>query len=65
MNDRTRQLFIFANLICFPLKLLAEPQLIGSSSAPKEPLSLWYRQPAVKWEEALPVGKGVRQNSSN
>ncbi|RYX83594.1 glycoside hydrolase family 95 protein [bacterium] len=25
---------------------------------PKEPLSLWYRQPAQKWEEALPVGNG-------
>ena len=58
MNDRTRQLFIFANLICFPLQLLAEPQLVGSTSAPKEPLNLWYRQPAVKWEEALPVGNG-------
>jgi alpha-L-fucosidase 2 len=21
-------------------------------------LSLWYRQPAIKWEEALPVGNG-------
>ncbi|RYF47462.1 MAG: glycoside hydrolase family 95 protein, partial [Cytophagaceae bacterium] len=25
---------------------------------PKEPLSLWYRQPAQKWEEALPLGNG-------
>ncbi|HXR06535.1 MAG TPA: glycoside hydrolase family 95 protein, partial [Candidatus Acidoferrum sp.] len=26
--------------------------------APKEALSLWYRQPAIRWEEALPVGNG-------
>jgi alpha-L-fucosidase 2 len=26
--------------------------------APKEPLSLWYRQPAALWVEALPVGFG-------
>ena len=36
----------------------AEPQLTGSASAPVEPLSLWYRQPAVQWTEALPVGNG-------
>ena len=36
----------------------AEPPLTGSASAPAEPLSLWYRQPAAKWTEALPVGNG-------
>ncbi|HWH68529.1 MAG TPA: glycoside hydrolase family 95 protein, partial [Candidatus Sulfotelmatobacter sp.] len=36
----------------------AEPQLVGNTSAPAEPLSLWYRQPAVKWEEALAIGNG-------
>ncbi len=36
----------------------AEPPLTGSASAPAEPLSLWYRQPAVKWTEALSVGNG-------
>lgn len=35
-----------------------EPQLIGNASAPVEPLSLWYRQPAEKWTDALPVGNG-------
>ena len=38
--------------------LAAEPQLTGNASAPAEPLSLWYRQPAGRWEEALPVGNG-------
>ena len=28
------------------------------SSPPEELLSLWYRQPATKWEEALPIGNG-------
>jgi alpha-L-fucosidase 2 len=36
----------------------AEPELTGNSAAPGEPLSLWYRQPATRWEEALPVGNG-------
>src|SRR6185295_794660 len=27
----------------------------GEVSAPKEPLSLWYRKPAAVWTEALPV----------
>jgi alpha-L-fucosidase 2 len=36
----------------------AEPQLAGQASAPSEPLSLWYRQPAAKWTEALAVGNG-------
>jgi alpha-L-fucosidase 2 len=30
----------------------------SSATAPDEPLSLWYRQPASKWVEALPVGNG-------
>jgi alpha-L-fucosidase 2 len=36
----------------------AEPQLNGTASAPDDPLSLWYRKPAVKWEEALAIGNG-------
>ncbi|WP_145062844.1 glycoside hydrolase family 95 protein [Adhaeretor mobilis] len=29
------------------------------ASAPEEPLTLWYREPATKWEtQALPVGNG-------
>ncbi|MDY0357224.1 MAG: glycoside hydrolase N-terminal domain-containing protein [Sedimentisphaerales bacterium] len=32
--------------------------IAGQVSAPKEPLSLWYRQPAVEWVEALAVGNG-------
>ncbi|HEX9045955.1 MAG TPA: glycoside hydrolase family 95 protein, partial [Verrucomicrobiae bacterium] len=31
---------------------------IGKADAPDEPLSLWYRQPAKQWIEALPVGNG-------
>lgn len=30
----------------------------GEAAPPQELLSLWYRHPAQKWEEALPVGNG-------
>ena len=30
----------------------------GVPPAPAEPLSLWYRRPATKWVEALPIGNG-------
>ena len=36
----------------------AEVDLLGSAAAPSEPLSLWYRRPAAKWVEALPIGNG-------
>ena len=38
-----------------------KPETVFSQDAapPKEPLTLWYRRPATKWEtEALPVGNG-------
>ena len=43
---------------CLAKSSAADPQLSGSSSAPIEPLSLWYRRPAIKWEEALAIGNG-------
>jgi alpha-L-fucosidase 2 len=30
----------------------------GSAAASKEPLALWYRQPARQWTEAIPIGNG-------
>lgn len=32
--------------------------LTGNAEAPTNPLTLWYRQPARTWNEALPVGNG-------
>lgn len=32
--------------------------MTGRAGAPAEALSLWYRQPARQWVEALPVGNG-------
>src|SRR5437867_1479868 len=32
--------------------------LSGNAEAPSGPLTLWYRQPARTWDEALPVGNG-------
>jgi alpha-L-fucosidase 2 len=34
-------------------------ELSGAAQAPAAPLCLWYRAPANKWEEALPVGNGI------
>lgn len=37
----------------------ADFQFVAKAAPPAEPLTLWYRQPATKWEtEALPVGNG-------
>ena len=33
-------------------------QFIGQAAPPPSSLSLWYRQPALSWNEALPVGNG-------
>lgn len=42
-----------------PLKRTdADAEFIASNEPPKEPLSLWYKQPAKQWTEALPVGNG-------
>jgi len=58
MNARTLRLMLTATLACAALPLLAEPQLTGTATAPTEPLSLWYRQPARAWTDALPIGNG-------
>ena len=42
----------------FPTTCLAQDQPQFQGQAPTEPFSLWYRQPASKWVEALPVGNG-------
>jgi hypothetical protein len=31
---------------------------VAMAQPPAEPLSLWYRQPAKQWVEALAVGNG-------
>jgi alpha-L-fucosidase 2 len=35
-----------------------EGRIQGLAQRPREPLSLWYRRPAVQWTEALPIGNG-------
>jgi alpha-L-fucosidase 2 len=57
-NGRSLRLALSVILTGFSLQLSAEPELTGNASAPNEALSLWYRQPATRWEEALPVGNG-------
>ena len=31
---------------------------LGHAAEAPSALTLWYRQPAVKWTEALPIGNG-------
>jgi alpha-L-fucosidase 2 len=58
MNARMLRWILPMALACCPPRLFAEPQLTGDTPAPDEPLSLWYRQPARVWTEALPIGNG-------
>ncbi len=59
MNNFTSGLGCAAVLFsCCAELFAANPELIGNASPPGEPFSLWYRQPASKWEEALAVGNG-------
>ena len=38
---------------------VATAEFVEAADPPKEPLTLWYRKPALKWEnEALPIGNG-------
>jgi alpha-L-fucosidase 2 len=41
-----------------PSRLQPAAGLPGPAQVPAKPLTLVYRQPAAKWEEALPVGNG-------
>ena len=36
----------------------ADVSFSGAAQAPEERLSLWYRRPADRWTEALPIGNG-------
>jgi len=52
---------VLTGLICVwlcPGVGFSETRFTGNTSAPPEPLSLWYQEPASKWVEALPVGNG-------
>lgn len=45
--------------VALPMFAHTQPiTLAGQAAPPEEALSLWYRVPAEKWEEALPVGNG-------
>lgn len=50
MMDSTRSTFLAVMLMASSAAVVAQP--------PAEPLSLWYRQPARQWVEALAVGNG-------
>ena len=41
-----------------PVSLHAAESSTPAPAAPASPLTLWYRQPATQWVEALPLGNG-------
>ncbi|MHB8951955.1 MAG: glycoside hydrolase family 95 protein [Pirellulaceae bacterium] len=49
--------WILSGILTIPLAG-ADVSFTGSAQAPEERLSLWYRQPAKAWTEALPIGNG-------
>ncbi len=59
---------MFIRIACIALAALAVPlraaeerftgELTGRADGSEAPLSLWYRRPAIKWEEALALGNG-------
>ena len=62
-----RSAFLLVLLLCAAAvggpPLAAAPQAPpnapqSAADAPESPLTLWYRQPAAQWVEALPVGNG-------
>lgn len=68
----TRMTFALVALVLFALPAAAQKKRLDESfnpvakatftnavESPTQPLTLWYRKPAVKWEnEALPIGNG-------
>lgn len=62
MNTHIRRLMYLLVLAgCSAELLAAEPQLTGSASAPAEPLSLWYRQPAGFQQQSENAQPGARR----
>jgi alpha-L-fucosidase 2 len=58
-REAKRRLLLSVLLVsCSAATLFAAPEFKGAATAPTEPLSLWYRQPAARWTEALAVGNG-------
>jgi alpha-L-fucosidase 2 len=55
MKNRILSAFAF---LALPLAAIAAAPSSDAASASADSLTLWYRQPAAKWEEALPVGNG-------
>jgi alpha-L-fucosidase 2 len=51
-------LFLGAQIAAGQTQTNSSLAFTGQASAPGELLSLWYRQPAQYWVEALPVGNG-------
>lgn len=45
----------FAHWLCLPVMIVCQ---LPPVRAQQQPLKLWYKQPASKWTDALPIGNG-------
>jgi alpha-L-fucosidase 2 len=57
-RNRFPILLLFVSVLFWREVGFADAQVTGNSEGPTEPLSLWYREPAREWVEAIPVGNG-------
>jgi alpha-L-fucosidase 2 len=62
MTATMRQLLRAAAVVTFVVIIAAPPSTLRAirqiQSPPDSPLTLWYREPANEWVEALPIGNG-------
>jgi len=58
MNQSMRIAVMLTAMVSPLLAVAADVEFSGESAPPEQSLSLWYRRPARKWDEALPVGNG-------
>lgn len=58
VNGTARLVFNLFMVLSFSGLARGEAAVTGAAHGPASPLSLWYRQPARHWVEAMPIGNG-------
>ncbi len=59
VNEKARYHTIVETTVALAVMgLLCYPAIVNAHDIPSGESALWYKQPAQKWEQALPVGNG-------